>query len=289
MTAPSLQGNHGYLDGVGRIRLHYRTWEVDQPQAALMVVHGMFEHSGRYEELATALGGYGISTFAVDLRGHGESAGRRGHAQRFHILLQDLDRFRREVQGLVDVECPIFILGHSLGGLVTIRYLEEYETPFAGAIIASPWLGTAYEIPRWKVLLAHFANRIAPALPFPEQIDPDLLSHDPDRVADYRDDPMIHHTITPRMFSETSRAIDLAARRGERIDVPTLFLIAGDDHLVDTDRSRAFAESLSPDIADIRVLHDAYHEILQERGRGAVFADIREWIMDRVTQAEQGS
>ena len=280
MTHSALQANHGYVEGVGRIRLHYRTWEVESPDAALIVVHGMFEHSRRYQELAETLGRSGISTFAIDLRGHGESAGRRGHATRFNILLQDLDRFRREVRGLIDVDTPLFLLGHSLGGLISLRYLEEYEPTFDGAIISAPWLGTAYDVPRWKVLLAHVADRIAPALPFPEQLDVDKLSRDPERVADYRDDPLIHRTITPRMFSEISGAIDLALRRGDRIDVPLMFLLPGDDRIISTDRSLAFARGLEGHRTTIRLLEGFYHEVLQDRGRGAVIAEVRDWILD---------
>lgn len=276
------QRNHGYIEGVGRLRLHYRTWEVEEPRAALIVVHGLYEHSRRYQELAEVMGSYGFSTFALDLRGHGESEGRRGHVPRFHVLLQDLDRFRREVQGLVDIECPLFLIGHSLGGLIAVRYLEEYDTPLAGAVISSPWLGTAHPIPRWKILLAHIGNRLLPALPVSDQIDVDRLSHDPARNAEYREDPLIHKTVTPRMFSEISSAIDLAMRRGDRIHTPVLFLLAGDDRLVDTDRSLAFARSLERDRVTTEVLEGFYHEIYQETGRAAVFNTVQDWLTDHI-------
>lgn len=274
--------NHGYVEGVGRIRLHYRSWEADTPRAAVIVIHGLFEHSRRYEEFAGYMSSHGFSTFVPDLRGHGASEGRRGHARSFDILLQDLDRFRREVQGLVPVDLPLFLFGHSLGGLIGLRYLEEYDVGLRGAIMTSPWLGTAMPIPRWQVLAAAVLNRILPAFPFPFKIDPDLLTHDQERSADYRQDPQIHSTITPRLFTETSSGIELALRRGDRIRVPVLFILAGDDRIVDTDRSLAFARSLPSDDIEIEVLDGQYHEVLQEPGRVAIMAKVRGWMADRL-------
>lgn len=284
MNRTALKMSHGYLEGLGRLRLHYRTWEANDARAALLVVHGLFEHSRRYAELGEFMGSYGISSFALDMRGHGASEGRRGHARRFDVLLQDLDRFRREVQGLLPVGLPMFLLAHSLGGLVGLRYLEEYEAPLAGAVITSPWLGTVAHVPRWQIVAANVLNKVLPAFPFPFKIDPNLLTHDDERAADYRDDPLIHSTITPRLFLETAAAIDLTLRRGDRIDVPVHFILAGDDRVVDTSRSLAFARSLPAHRVTIDVLDGQYHEVLQERGRAAVMGQIRDWLNDQLEE-----
>lgn len=281
MNSP-LKQSHGYVEGVGRIRLHYRAWEVENPQAGIILVHGMFEHSRRYEEFAAHMAGHGFSVFLPDLRGHGASEGRRGHVRSFDVLLQDLDRFRREVQGLVPLDLPLFLIGHSLGGLISLRYLEEYEASFDGAIMTSPWLGTAVAIPRWQVLAAAVLNRILPAFPFPFRLDPDDLTQDPERSADYREDPQIHSTITPRLFTEISSAIETALRRGDRIGVPVLFLLAGGDRIVDTERSLAFARSLPSEDITVEVLEKQHHEVLQERDRAATITRIRDWIQDHL-------
>ena len=155
MSPGVLHSSEGYFEGVGRLRLRYRAWEVQNARAAILVVHGLGEHSGRYAAFAETAGAFACSTYALDLRGHGGSEGRRGFVPRFETFLQDVDRFRREVQGLVDVRVPVFLLGNSMGGLIALRYLEEYEAPFRGAIIVSPWLATAVEVPRWKIGRAH--------------------------------------------------------------------------------------------------------------------------------------
>ncbi|MGH7482883.1 MAG: alpha/beta fold hydrolase, partial [Longimicrobiales bacterium] len=159
--------SHGYLEGVGRLRLHYRVWEATDPRAGLLLIHGLSDHSGRYTELGEHMASVGLSTYALDLRGHGYSEGRRGHARSFELFLQDLERFRREVQGLTRPGLDLFLLGHSMGGLVVIRYLEEYDVPLGGAVLVSPWLGTALPVPRWKLNLARVLGRVLPALPIP--------------------------------------------------------------------------------------------------------------------------
>jgi alpha-beta hydrolase superfamily lysophospholipase len=278
----TLREQHGFIEGVGGVRLHYRSFEVPVPRAAVLVVHGLGEHSGRYADLARALAGFDFSTFALDQRGHGNSEGRRGHAARFEILLQDLERFRREVQALVYMECPMFALAHSFGGLVALRYLEEYESAVRGAVIVSPWLATAMPVPRWKVNLAAVVGRFAPALPFSAHIDAGALSHDPEVVAAYRDDPLVHDKITPRLFAEVSSAMGLVMQRSDRIRVPLLFLLAGADRIVDTQRSAAFAKSLCVTDVTTRIYPDSYHEVLNETDRRSAYLEIQDWIETRL-------
>lgn len=270
----------GYVEADG-VRLHYRVWEADRPRAALRVVHGMFEHSRRYRELGAAMSDAGISTYALDLRGHGASEGRRGYVRRFGVFLDDVSRWAHEVDGSLPDALPKFMLFHSLGGLIGIRYLEEHDPPLAGAIISSPWLRLAEQPAAWKRLLAGALDPVFPTLPFPSDLDPELLSHDPERVADYRDDPRIHSTITPRLWSEVSVAAERAFEQTDQVDVPLLLLLAGDDRVADTGRTLELARSLTGDVTT-RVLDGYYHEVLQEVDRAAVMAEILGWMEARL-------
>lgn len=278
MRAHEIRASDGYVDGVGNVRLYYRSWEAPSARAALIVVHGLGEHSGRYAAFAEALAGYGISTFVLDHRGHGLSEGRRGHTPRFGTFLQDLDRFRREVHGLIDFGLPLFLFGHSLGGLIALRYLEEYDSTFHGGIISSPWLATAIDVPRWKINASGLLNRILPALPFATGLDPADLSRDPEIVRAYRDDPLVHDRITPRLFSESAAAMGSALQRSDHLSVPLLFLLAGRDRIVHTEKSRLFAQSLSTRVS-VTVYPDNYHENLNEPNRTNVVRDVRDWIL----------
>lgn len=271
----------GTLTGVNGLRLSYRAWEAPAARAAIVVVHGLGEHSGRYAEFGDRMAGYGISVFAMDLRGHGLSEGRRGHVATFDVFLQELDRFRREVEGLADFRVPLFLLGHSLGGLIALRYQEEYSTRFEGAIIISPWLATAMTVPRWKANAAHALSKLLPSLPMHANIKPEHVSRDTDIVDAYRADPLVHDIVTPRFFSEVSTAMGVALQRSDRIREPLLFMAAGDDRLVDTERSIRFARALTVQDLTVKVYAGHYHELLNELDRATVHREIRDWIVTR--------
>ena len=275
--------NDGSIVGVGGLRLAYRTWEAPNARAALVVVHGLGEHSGRYAEFGERMADYGFSTYAIDLRGHGLSDGRRGHSPSFDVFLQELDRFRREVEGLADFRVPLFLLGHSMGGLIALRYQEEYSARFQAAIIVSPWLATAVPVPRWKATLANALGRVFPSLPMHTRLDAALLSRDPDIVRAYRDDPLVHDYLTPRLFAELSTAMGLALQRSDKLREPLLILVPTDDRIVVAERAIRFSKSITG-TADVtvRTFPGHYHELLNELDRALVYRQIREWIASRI-------
>lgn len=277
-----MQRGEGSLVGVDGLHLAYRSWEAETARAALVMVHGMGDHSGRYAEFAGRMAAAGISTFAMDLRGHGLSEGRRGHAPSFDLFLQELDRFRREVDGLASFRAPLFLLGHSMGGLIALRYLEEYATEVAGAVIVSPWLATAMPVPRWKVTAANALAKLLPALPFRSELKADLLTRDTDIVEAYRVDPLVHGRITPRLFVEASAAMGLVLRRSDRLHAPLLFLLAGDDRIVNSDRTQRFARSLSTPDVTVNVYPGHYHELLHELDRSRIHRQVADWLIARV-------
>lgn len=281
MRARTTRRGEGSLTVGGGIRLHYHTWEVVEPRAAMIIVHGLAEHGGRYDRLGQSLARIDVSSFALDLRGHGLSDGRRGHAPAFVSFIQDLDRFRREVLGLIDPATPVFLLGHSMGGLIALRFQEEYPGAFQGAVIVSPWLATALPVPRWKVTLANVLARVMPALPFSANIDAGQLCRDPTVVAAYRDDPLVHGRITPRLFVDAAREMGLTFQRSDRLTAPLLFLLAGSDRIVDATRSLAFSRTLGATDVVIKVYPDFYHEILNEKDDGQ-WDDLIAWLRERL-------
>jgi lysophospholipase len=278
--AATRQG-HGYLEALGGVRLHYRAWEATHPRAALLVLHGLADHSGRYEELGQTMASLGISSYVPDQRGHGSSEGRRGHVGRFDVFLQDTDRLRREVQGLVDPSCPLFLLGQGMGGLIALRYLEEYGPLFRGGILLAPWLGGA-PLPRWKAGLAGMLSRALPALPLRVGIRPEQLTHDEQLARAYADDPLVYDVITPRLSVEAAAAAQLALQRADRLATPLLVLLPGADRLNDALDGAALLRSLPVPELTVSVLPGLYHELLSELERASILARIRDWISERL-------
>lgn len=284
-----MRGSHAYFAGSGRVRLHYKCWEVASPRGAVIVAHGLGEHSGRYEELAQDLTRAGLSTYALDHRGHGRSEGRRGHVRRFANYVQDLEKFRRRATGAVGPDVPVFFLGHSLGGLILIRYLQEYPAvPAAGAVISAPLLGLAVDVPRWKERLARFLSYAIPALPMSTRLPPEYLSHDRQVVEAYKRDTLVHDRITPRAYVEVQRAIDIAFQRAPRLAPAVLLLVPSADKLVRPDLMQRFASAVGPR-RRVRVETYAgfYHEVLNEKARSRVVADVLGWIERRLVLMTQ--
>jgi len=281
-----MKGAHSYFPSSGRIRLHYRCWEVTDPRGVVLISHGLGEHSGRYTELAQDLARAGLGTYALDHRGHGRSDGRRGHVRRFDRYIHDLERFRRRVVGAVGPDVPVVFLGHSLGGLILIRYLQEYPAVRAhGAVLSAPLLGVAMDVPRWKEQLGRILYYAIPALPMSTALDPDHLSHDPQVVAAYERDQLVHDRITPRAYGEIRREVDIAFARAADIRVPLLVLIPSADRIARPDQMQRFARQLTGNSAavDIRTFAGMYHEVLNETRRSHVVADVLGWIERRIT------
>jgi lysophospholipase len=271
----------GSFPGWDGTPLHRLAWEVEEPRAVLLLSHGMGEHAGRYAAFARDLAEAGISIHALDHRGNGRSPGPRGHVGRFGELVEDLESFRQKVVTPAAGGRPLFLLGHSLGGLVALRHLEVHpEAPFAGAILSSPALRVALEIPRWKTSLAGALSRLVPAFPFSSEIDPAHLTHDPAIAETYRDDPLVHSRASARFYMETVEAMRLAVRQGVRIRIPLLFVVAGDDRVVSAAASESFARSLSGDVT-VRRYEGLFHECLNELERERVIRDVVEWIHAR--------
>src|SRR5256885_9898543 len=140
--------------------------EPPQPKATALFLHGWSDHAGRWRYVGEALQRAGVAAYALDQRGHGRSGGRRGYLSRFSQLLGDLQAFRRAVRRRVDR--PQALLGHSFGGLVTLRYLETQPSdPIAAAVISSPWLALAFRPPAWKRVAGRVLQDLWATFPVP--------------------------------------------------------------------------------------------------------------------------
>lgn len=276
-AAPTESGEFAADDGV-RIRWH--GWVVEEPRAALLLSHGLGEHAGRYAPLAAWLAGHGIAVFAPDHRGHGGSGGSRGHVDRFSHFAADFARFREEMADRT-AGLPLFVMGHSLGGLIALRYLQTHpHDGLRGAILSAPALEAALRPPRWKTAAAGLLSRVAPRLRLGNEIDPAFLSADEAYVRAYRDDPLVHPWITPRLYTELLAAAQRAWAEADRLRLPLLFVVPGADPVIRSDTTERFARGLRGDVT-VRVYPGLRHEPHNERERDTVLGDVAGWIAAR--------
>lgn len=256
-----------------------------QARAAVAVVHGYGEHGDRYRRLAEDLAGHGFCTCVYDLRGHGRSAGRRGHVTRFKEYVDDtgqfLDWVRLQARGL-----PLFLLGHSMGGLIAASFVEQRRPDdLAGLVLSSPFLRLAEPVPRYKLVLAHVASLVAPSLDVGNSLDAAGLSHDDEVVAAYRADPLNHSVATARWATEVLAAQKGALAHAGRITQRLLVMAGDDDPVAHPDAARElFAAAASRD-KKLLVYPGYLHEIFNEAGRDVPVAGLLAWLEERLQEA----
>lgn len=260
-------------------RLHGLTSAPDAPWGVVSLIHGHGEHSGRYGHVLDALNAAGLAVYAVDLRGHGRSAGRRGHIMAWREYVEDaaVTHAAATADGLGDL--PRFQLGHSMGGLVAAQTALARVAPLAGLILSGPLLGLSMPVPPLKALAGRPMSRLVPSFSLPTGLDAALISHDPNEVAAYRADPLVHDRASSRWFTEMLAAVDDTHARAAELTMPVLIMHGGADGLTDPNGSRRLAARL-PD-GQLHILDGFYHEIFNEVERQRPLDLMTDWFSRR--------
>ena len=276
MNAPSTLSTFAALDGDN---LAVQDWPLESHQAVrgvVIVVHGLGEHAGRYDQLARQLNDWGFIVRGYDQHGHGESGGRRGGLPTDTRLLDDLSDIVESTRMRMNRGTPLILLGHSLGGLVAARFVALARQPVDALVLSSPALDPG--LSRLQKLLLAVLPRFAPNLRVSNGLDPRFLSHDPAVVAAYQADPLVHDRISGRLarfIAETGPAVlDQAATWS----VPTLLMYAGADKLVNPAGSHFFATAAPGYVVHAHCFETLYHEIFNELDPAPVFAELKKWL-----------
>jgi alpha-beta hydrolase superfamily lysophospholipase len=240
--------------------LRVLTWAGDDEVRGLVIlVHGLGEHVGRYDPIARALNAIGLTVVGADHRGHGRSGGLRGHVDGYDQYTADVEAVVHHAQGMLGDELPWFVLGHSMGGLITTRYLTDPRRPQpAAAVLSNPQLGLAFEPPKVKVAAGRLLSRILPKLRLDSELDTNAISRDPTEVKKYVDDPLVHSKISTRWYTSMTAALTEAVEQGPTIGIPTLWILSGRDQLCSAPAAKKVAEQVVG--SRILDLPDAYHE-----------------------------
>ena len=258
----------------------FRSVIPESPRGAVLILHGIAEHSGRYLHVMERFAERGFACWAPDHRGHGETGGVMGDLGDRSLVIEDIriltGRIRDEHPAL-----PRFLLGHSMGGLLAVLSLIEFQEEFRGAILSGAALSLPEGLSPLLIAASGLIARILPLLPV--QALPGVACRDPEVIARAEADPLVYHgKIRARTGYQLLCGLREAREGLPRISLPILILQGGDDSIVPPGAAELIAREVSSEDRTARILPGLYHEIMNEPEREEVIAMIGEWMEARL-------
>jgi len=263
--------------GFGDLEIFCQAWLPDETlKAALIIVHGIGEHSGRYMNIVNHLVPHGFVVYGYDSRGHGQSAGKRGHIESWEEYRGDLHAFVQYVRKETEVE-KLFLLGHSMGGLVTLDYVLHHSDYIRGIVVSSPALDISAAPPGF-ILIANILNRIVPGLQLATPLDTNELSRDPTAVKAYMDDPLVHNKITPRFILESVKIVGQVQKNANQIKIPILVTFGEADQIVPIGGTKRFFKAVASVDKQLITYPEGRHEPHNDFNSEEVVDNIARWL-----------
>lgn len=268
----------GHFAGVGGLELFWQRWRPEgEPRAAIALVHGVGEHSGRYGNLADPLVSAGYAIYGYDQRGHGRSPGPRVHIERWADYRDDLQAFL-DLVAAHEPGRPLVLYGHSMGSLVVLDYLMEHPGGLAGAIVSGVALQPAGVGKPYQRVMVRVLSYVAPRLSVDLKIDPDHLTRDPAALAAGRSDPHLTSRATVRWGAESLATVERITAGMAAIDLPLLVLHGEADPLNRPAGAQALVDTARSTDATLRVYPGVRHEPHNDLGHERVAADVIDWL-----------
>ncbi|HDR03913.1 MAG TPA: alpha/beta hydrolase [Candidatus Marinimicrobia bacterium] len=273
----------GYFERERGKRQYWRAWLPDaEPAAVLIINHGWAEHSGRYENIAQALLPAAFAIYAEDHQGHGQSAGKRAYIEKFADFTEDIHFFRKEIVEKENPELPVFMLGHSMGSIITMNYLGRYAHGLKGVILSGTGAGNGAAVSSFLITLAKILGIILPKLTIDAGLDPQFISHDKVTVENYINDPYRFSFISARLAAEMYRGLDSGVEILKKVEIP-LLIQYGQEDLSFSRQNELYELSGSKDkkiLAYENARHEVYNEIFEIRQKA--LDDLKNWLNDHL-------
>jgi alpha-beta hydrolase superfamily lysophospholipase len=278
---PPIERAEGWTRSADQTALFWRSWRSAAPRAGVAIVHGLGEHSGRYDHVGAFLADRGFDCWAGDCRGHGLSPGPRVHVDDFRAYAEDAGAF---LDLAAAPRRPRFLLGHSQGGLVALLRALRHPSGLDGVVVSSPFLAAhpAAAPSLVRLAVASVLFRVAPAYLTSTGLDTGALSHDPAVEARYVADPLVSRTVSAAWLRAARAAQQEVNADAPVFPVPALVMASGDDRLVDPAAVRAWAERAPRDRTTYVEWPGFYHEMFNEVEKEKVLSRVVEWMDARL-------
>ena len=273
-----------YFNSKDNLKLHGQQWRVDKPIAIICMIHGLGEHIGRYSHVAEAFNKKQISFYGFDLRGHGNSEGKKGHTPSIQHMFDDIEqllvRIRKEFP-----DTPIIIYGHSLGGNLALNYLlHRNSNEIAFGVITSPWLKLTNKPTAFQLLLAKFGSRFIPSLAQPNGLNIKDISSVQKEQDTYANDPLIHNKITGRLYMEINSMGEKAITIATSLKTPILLSHGTNDNITSPIATEEFAKSIANDFIHLKLWNKLRHETHNEYNKEEVITYYVDWVLAKLKE-----
>jgi acylglycerol lipase len=268
----------GFFTGVRDLSIYHQAWLPEgEIKAAILVIHGLGEHCSRYTNVVNYLVPRGYAVFGLDLPGHGKSGGTREYVNQFNEFSETLTSYLQRVKAELP-DKPVFLLGHSLGGTISAKYMIEHSNGYFGAIISAPTIIIPDYVTQFTIMAGKILSILAPKtgiLP----LDPNGVSRDPAVVQAYKDDPLVFHGKTSaRLAAETLQAIIKINNEVEKITSPLMIVQGSEDLLANPEGSQMLYDRAGSTDKTLKIYDGLHHEIFNEPEHEMVLGDVAAWL-----------
>lgn len=265
--------------------LYFRHWgpanESATPKAVVMLVHGLGEHCQRYEHLGKHLNNAGYALSSMDLPCHGQSDGIRGHIDSFDVYENAVLELYSHTTALYP-DVPVFLLGHSLGGLIATKFLLNHQDKFSGAMLSGAAIQSPQEPPAWQVAIIKTVAKLFPKAPM-LALDASAVSRDPAVVEKYMSDPLVSHAkLSAQFLVSMTDTMDDCKDRAKFINLPIKIMHGSADVMTAPEGSQLLHDSVGSKDKTITLYDGLYHEIFNEPEGDSIFAEMVNWMGTRV-------
>ncbi|WP_394848221.1 lysophospholipase [Pendulispora brunnea] len=249
-------------------------------RAAVGILHGYADHAARYTHVMDAWAERGVGSVAIDMRGHGRAKGTRGHCGRFTEFLSDAGELARVLSDRA-AGVPLFLMGHSFGGLVAAHSVLQSARSWRGLLLSSPYFDLALQVPRAKLALGRIASRIVPKLGLPSGLTGKDLTHDTARARAYDDDPLVFPLARARWFRETQKAQARVFSQAPEFTLPLYVLFGAADPVAKLDGGKRWFDAVRSSDKTWDARDGLLHECLNELSWREIADTMSDWILAR--------
>ncbi len=268
------------------IQIYAQGWQPEtskfnKPVGVVVLIHGLGEHSSRYEHVAEFFTYYGWVVLANDRSGHGKSGNKRGHINQYEEVFDDIKQLYQEAKTKY-TDLPVFLYGHSMGGGIVLDYLVHHHPKvFKGVIATSPLLQPAFKTPKALLFVGKMLRPLLPSFTQDNQLDPSLLSRDELVVKAYLSDPLVHSKVTFETAIKMLQAGEDTLAYTGKIETPLLLTHGTEDGITSHQATRKFSMGVQGDVT-LKLWEGFRHELHNEPEKLEVLDHIYQWMLQKL-------